>query len=283
MRWTRLAKLNRRAAKMGLPEIEYTVSDRYMVSEPRYNENHPFYNPNDFANTVERPYVDIEFDGAVMVIGGYKPIATLDYAHQKPTVFEWPGETIPASMRDVHGECGHCGKSRRRNRVFILQNVETGEYLNVGSSCVKDFLGHDPKRILNLLKYLRNAAEVAEGEKWHLSGRHFIDLEEILPVTVAVIEAFGWTSRGRAMHTEGVLATADMVSDYLWESNREYLEIKLRNLDMSEEARKRYNAVANAVREQVAGITPTSTYETTSRSSRRTATARSGSSGWRSA
>ncbi|MCG7309678.1 hypothetical protein [Brachybacterium sp. ACRRE] len=47
--------------------------------------------------------------------------------------------------RPEPGRCDHCGQFRDRNQTFLVSNPETGEMLQVGSTCVQTFLGVKPK------------------------------------------------------------------------------------------------------------------------------------------
>jgi hypothetical protein len=46
--------------------------------------------------------------------------------------------------------CDHCGTNRKRNFTVIVREQETGEYSQVGSSCVEGYLGVDPAHLFSL-------------------------------------------------------------------------------------------------------------------------------------
>lgn len=46
--------------------------------------------------------------------------------------------------------CDHCGTKRRRNFTVIVRDHETGEYAQIGSSCVEGYLGVDPAHLFSL-------------------------------------------------------------------------------------------------------------------------------------
>jgi hypothetical protein len=46
--------------------------------------------------------------------------------------------------------CDHCGTHRKRNFTVIVRDHETGEYSQVGSSCVEGYLGVDPSHLFSL-------------------------------------------------------------------------------------------------------------------------------------
>jgi len=46
--------------------------------------------------------------------------------------------------------CDHCGTNRKRNFTVIVRDHETGEYSQIGSSCVEGYLGVDPAHLFSL-------------------------------------------------------------------------------------------------------------------------------------
>lgn len=46
--------------------------------------------------------------------------------------------------------CDHCGTNRKRNFTVIVRDQETGEYSQIGSSCVEGYLGVDPAHLFSL-------------------------------------------------------------------------------------------------------------------------------------
>ena len=57
--------------------------------------------------------------------------------------------------------CEHCGLRRRRKATFVVVHVDSGELRQVGSGCLRDFLGgHDPDRACRQAEYLA----LARGE-----------------------------------------------------------------------------------------------------------------------
>lgn len=231
IRFSRLAdclaivnKINKKASKSNIPGIIHSVGESYTKKEPRFNINHRLFDPKDL---VERQYIDVTFTTETVVIGGYKPIATLDFsAHETPTAFVWPEETMGNDVPTVP-ECSHCGKNRRRSRIFILENIETGTRQNVGSSCVRDYIGYEPKAMLEQLTIIREILNFGEGDEdfpyggGRRSPNH--DLAEVMAATVATNRVYGWVSGKRAMDDERLVATSFRVQ-VLLSPVREYRE-----------------------------------------------------------
>jgi hypothetical protein len=123
-----------------------------------------------------------------------------------------PGVELPARFRTTGTECEHCNAARMRKDVFVCHNAERGEWKQIGRTCVRDFLGHDPARLL--------AAFVAVsviGKEFgdFIGGGHAyptFDTVSMLEYTAACIRVDGWTSRAKAEQF-GKTATASFVGD----------------------------------------------------------------------
>lgn len=69
-------------------------------------------------------------------------------------------------------QCEHCNIKRFRSKIFIVKNIKTDEIKSVGSSCVKDFTGHNPSIILKLLNgYKTLLKEIYDEENRFGSNR----------------------------------------------------------------------------------------------------------------
>ncbi|MBP4081603.1 hypothetical protein [Aeromonas sp. MrichA-1] len=97
------------------------------------------------------------FKGEMPVIDGWKPIAKLDHEYlPKDNSFanivnlarfdldQKEIKLIAGKMNELSScapNCDHCKQNRARNRTFLLMNNKTNEIIQVGSTCVDDFLG----------------------------------------------------------------------------------------------------------------------------------------------
>ena len=213
----KLAKLNKRAAKNAIPPVEHTVSEPMAKEEPRLRSDHPFYS---FKDKVTRHYVNVRFTTEPVRLGGYEPVATYTFDHDKPTVFTWPDKDVPAELLNVDTKCEHCNSRRRRARVFLLLNVETGEHKRVGSSCVRDFIGYTPANMLAQYRWLSELSALgdpdAEDERRERGYRaeDRLDLDEILIFACAVVREFGYTTRAAASQRD-TQSTGDRVKGWI--------------------------------------------------------------------
>jgi hypothetical protein len=123
------------------------------------------------------------------------------------------GERLPA-LEFTAPRCEHCGLRRRRAETFVVVHVQTGATRQVGSNCLRDFLGgHDPDRACRQAEYLALARTTlgdadrstpAQGG----SGTVELPLAAFAACAAHVVRAHGWVSREQARRSSRP-ATAD--------------------------------------------------------------------------
>jgi hypothetical protein len=220
----KINKLNKKAAKLSCPEIKLSFGPDTVK---RWKDE----------MGCRRVQVSCEatIDYEIPVIDGWKLISTFDiYAANlnkdktDTENTEWvevvttstvPGETVPTTYlnkNEIH--CDHCGHKRNRNHSMLMQNVDTGEYKEVGSTCVKDFFGHDPVAFLRWAAF--DFSDICAGfrdeDDYYGGGNTFFeDLKGTLVFTNAVIKEYGWMSKGRAYQQGTEWNTADEVARHM--------------------------------------------------------------------
>lgn len=131
-------------------------------------------------------------EGEPVRYAGWQFVAVAEWINGQPVVSGSPwyeGEQVDrASLRE--GGCDHCKADRRRNKVIIVEN-EAGQRKQVGSSCVKDFLGAEV-----------NGAWFSDKDPFDefggYAGSGGIALEsfsEVLFWAASVIRTKGWVSK----------------------------------------------------------------------------------------
>lgn len=154
------------------------------------------------AATGERRY-EVYMTAPDLIVEGWQFIARLDHSNETGNIIRMLPNVeadLPTSYRTVAPNCDHCKINRLRRDTFVLRNVETGEYRQVGSSCLQDLFTTDPRAIAKLAEIMSYAREAAEGnqvdepeqiKRTGLKNLKFIDLEEYLAACAAIIRNDG--------------------------------------------------------------------------------------------
>jgi hypothetical protein len=119
-----------------------------------------------------------------------------------------PGHELPATYQDDHDiKCDHCGHNRRRNESFVVKN-ESGKHMEVGRSCLKDFLGHaDPEKYADFATALWDIKQVMseiQDPEYGGGGRGVMafSVREIVAASIHSIRDRGFVSNANATETK---------------------------------------------------------------------------------
>ena len=215
---TKLDKLARRAAKLGLEPITYTVGD-YIEESCTRNE----------AKFIVRKYA-LHIEGVMPKLNGWMFVATLQHLDGGDNIIRNITDmVVPVEYRTALPRCNHCNTLRRRIDTYLLFHSETNTWKQVGSNCIQDFLGSVEAEVMaRQAEYLWEALEAAGGGEDFDDGcnvKPYYSVANILGLTILCIEKFGWMSRSKAKDSvTGQIATAEIVGRNLWDKP-EYLKL----------------------------------------------------------
>lgn len=85
-------------------------------------------------------FYPIEVEGKYE-IPGWRFIATVEHTPNGNIIRNITDEKIPDRYLNSSPECEHCHKIRDRKDTYLVQNTDTGEFKQVGKSCLKSYTG----------------------------------------------------------------------------------------------------------------------------------------------
>lgn len=242
----RIAKMNRRATKLGMPpvvlteigqdfellrerdrmfdqiDMGYTGPRWEMVkrakgesieqAQARSRAAHP-NKPNIFTT---RRYVLCTVTGSLPRVEGWAMAATIQHEDGGNILRAVPGveEPLPQVYRTATTFCEHCKTDRRRNDTYVLSS-ETGEWKQVGRNCLADFIrSTNAGAWADMAEMLASLdAEVSACEDWDESGgghgTFYFRAVELLTQVACCVRSDGWCSRTEAKNSFGKQSTAD--------------------------------------------------------------------------
>jgi len=200
----RIARINARAAKLNCAPVVLTVGATKDIP-------HPDEKLAAQGRMVRK--VDVELVGETPKYAGWSFLATICHTSDGNVVRAIPGYEVPGSYRDGSPCCDHCKQNRQRRDTYIVRN-EQGDTKQVGSSCMKDFLGEgDPHAMMNYAELVMSAFDLCHfyGNGGGRMGETYrVDLLVFLShVAAEVRKAHRFVTRKAARETGGS-STADI-------------------------------------------------------------------------
>lgn len=185
----RVEKLNKKAAKCGASPVTVTLGATETVSVT-----------SEGGAERKRTFRVVTMTGESPKFAGWAFLGTIYHTTEGNMLLSVPGSAIPAEYRTVPSKCDHCRTARRRNDTYVVRH-DDGRTMQVGHSCLRDFLGHaDPHRLATwaeILGAFEREMESSEGG-WGTRVEYTVELAEWFAIVAAQIRLHGWMSAATA-------------------------------------------------------------------------------------
>ena len=187
---------------------------------------------DDNGCTYTARFVIIEAEG-VAVVSGWRFIASVEHTSKGNIINRACDIEIPERYYTGQPMCEHCNSRRGRKDTYIVMNEETGEFKQVGKSCLKDFTNGMSATVV--AQYIAAFDDLIKGEEPCEGCRieRYIETEEWLRYVAETIrhfdgptyceeigrEAWGYIDYEQALSPEQAasyeLTPAKMVAEYV--------------------------------------------------------------------
>jgi hypothetical protein len=241
----RVAKMNRRAAKLGMEPLVVTERgeefELYYRRDTRWDEielgrkinwakvqmlegesieaaQARFTKEKGQRHTFSiGRFVLVTVMGSLPRVNGWAMAATIQHAEGGNLLMTVPGfeTTLPLKYRTASTLCEHCNMDRQRKDTYVLQH-EDGSWKQVGRNCLADFIRSnnagawaEAAELLASLDSELGAFEDLGGGFGHATLT--FRAEELLAQVACIVRQDGWCSRTEAKNSfDGKQATVDL-------------------------------------------------------------------------
>lgn len=153
-------------------------------------------------------FIDVEVEGNA-AINGWKYAASLEYTTKGNIISGVADIEIPSRYYNCEPYCEHCKTMRDRRHSFIVFNEETGEFKQVGKSCLRDFTGGLSAEQAALYEsFFKEVEQASEFNGIGGSGKTYFYVDEFMNYVAETIRIYGYCKR------DGVnISTADRAEE----------------------------------------------------------------------
>ena len=123
----KMVRIRTKCEKYGCDFVYDEVGEEFVEGKDEYGNK-----------SIDR-YVIVECEGTAK-INGWKFLATVNHTSEGNIIRKMmDGVEVPERYYTADPECEHCHSRRHRKDTYIVYNEDTGEFKQVGSSCLCDF------------------------------------------------------------------------------------------------------------------------------------------------
>ena len=163
-------------------------------------------------------YREVEVDGTARY-EGWRFVATLDHHEAGNVIRAFDHElVIPEKYQTCGPTCEHCNKIRSRKDTYLIYNDETGEFKQVGKSCLQEFTnGLSAENVA----FFCSVYEQIEGLGGYTgpSFNRYISVEQILNYAFECYKHWGYQKSRYSFEEDvpvGYRSTKERVVDYYY-------------------------------------------------------------------
>ena len=194
----KIGKLNKKAKKLGCDPI--------VVERLREYDKHIY--TNELGNIMKQDYtiryVEVKVSGKAPKFAGWTFLAAIEHEKaSKNLIKAIPGIELDHYYRNADPNCEHCHTKRWRKKTYVLKHGD-GKEIQVGSTCIRDFLGHkSPDAIAWQCEMLGGLGDLF-GEYEEFEGGGIpkaairISTRDFFKITAQVVRESGWVSKSKA-------------------------------------------------------------------------------------
>lgn len=164
----------------------------FSFSYQRVGETYKSFTDEDGQEHDLGKFIIIEVEG-VARHEGWEFIATIEHHPEGNIIRNYATDVeAPDKYRHTDAICEHCNTSRRRKDTYLVLNSETGEWKQVGKSCLKEFTsGLDAEQVAQYISFYDQLMEF-EAPMPGCHVEEYFSIEEVIRVAQEAVNHWGY-------------------------------------------------------------------------------------------
>ena len=196
----KLEKIIRKYQKKGA-NITFELGNKVTEKGTLYVMDHIHH--CQFDEEIDVECTEVFVDGSY-IINGWQFVGTIEFTELGNIIrladSSFEGK-VPVKYLHTPKICEHCGKIRNRKDTYLIYNTESGEFKQVGSSCLLDYTqGLDANKCADIMSCLNKFLELSNKDfsEEDFMGNGFdstgcgMSREVVLPITYAYVKQYGY-------------------------------------------------------------------------------------------
>ena len=251
----KLSRISGKCEKLGIPFRYEQVEE---VTEKVVVRDCPI------PHTEYKRYIIVDVEGTA-IVNGWEFIGSIEHTGSGNIIKTVRKVDVPERYFNAHPVCEHCGTARNRANTYLVRNIESGEFKQVGKSCLCDFThGMSAEYAANMISLYDEL--IAGGKPVEGGYKNYLSRDDYIRFVAETINRFGYVKQNPEHY---VRTTARRALQYYnaYYGGRCELTTKEVNAYKREMEEVNFNPESEQVNEEVQsalewvkGIAPTNTY-----------------------
>lgn len=137
-------------------------------------------------------FIPVDVEGSYE-IPGWEFIGTVEHTPNGNIIRNITDEKIPTKYYHTSPECEHCNKIRSRKDTYLVKNTDTGEFKQIGRTCLRDYTGGLDLRTAAIMAEIIYAPNEFFGDDLSVDGgSRYIDADHFKKVAYNYVKENGY-------------------------------------------------------------------------------------------
>lgn len=167
------------------------------------------------GTTVTSKFIEVEVEG-LMKHESWEFVAKIDHYRDGNIIRQFKTDIeVPARYRHTAPVCEHCNTTRGRKFTYLVHNIDTDEWRQVGSSCLAEFtMGLDAEYVAKYISLFDDLMQF-EGPGEGIPFHPYYELQTFLQYAKECVNKYGYVSSSTAEY-EGDTSTKQRTMDFFY-------------------------------------------------------------------
>ena len=174
--------------------------------EMRRDSRSKIGDPSNKYNDVFHKFIIVKVDGEAKV-GNWEFIATLNVRNNGNVIRRFnTNVAIPEYFKTSPNVCDHCNTSRERKNLYVIRNVETGEFKQVGGSCLMSYSGisvDHAAAIMDGIDHLYSYDNMYDNDFAY--GKRYYSVKDVISYASIIVNKVGYFNVESAFPTRSMV------------------------------------------------------------------------------
>lgn len=206
---------------------------------------------NDCGFTVVKKFISVEVEG-IAIINNWKFIASVEHTENGNIIKGVCDIEVPKRYYNSDCYCEHCNSKRNRKNTFIVMNRKSGEFKQVGKSCLKDFTnGMNAELVteyVSMFDDIIQSQSMALADGWNVNT--YYKTSDLLCYAAETIKKFGYVKATETNNTKSRVCnyySAMEIKDYLPKREKIQYQKEMESVSFDAYSNENKNLVSSAL------------------------------------
>lgn len=200
-----------------------------------------------YVNDDYYSFTVVEVEGEA-IINDYQLVGVIEYSEEGNIVKPINNAEVPKRFWNTENYCEHCNSKRFRNKLYIVKNLKTNEYKQLGKSCVKLYTnGIDAEHFAKILECFDLFAQYDDLYFEDYIGSHYVTpnykVNDVLNIAIMLIDNLGYMNSNDELSTKKLIQYGLRDIDYMNKEIRRYCNEEFTENDVKVDRTTKINSI----------------------------------------